>query len=186
MVHRKHCLPNNLYYSFSLVSQLKQKNELSESNQVRWLVVMRCLNHYFQRKIKTKRKQSIVQKHHQKCTQNDSFFTQHHAWTCFCIPKPCMYIVSTDRPESHILQLSSCRYSFQQGIYRYLSHCSYLRDRDFFFSLAHEPQQSVFYHNTSSDISDSVWMDEHSLQTESKKIPEKSRKRNSLIQKRRC
>lgn len=185
MVHRKHCLPNNLYYSFSLVSQLKQKmswvNQTMSDDLLSWGVWIIISNEKSKQSVNNPLFRNTI-----KSVHKTTLFTQHHAWTCFCIPKPCMYIVSTDRPESHILQLSSCRYSFQQGIYRYLSHCSYLRDRDFFFSLAHEPQQSVFYHNTSSDISDSVWMDEHSSQTESKKIPEKSRKRNSLIQKRRC
>lgn len=158
-----------------------KKNELSESNQVRWLVVMRCLNHYFQRKIKTKRKQPIVQKHHQKCTQNDSFYTA-SCLNMFLHPKTMhVYRVNRSSWEPHTVIVELSLLISTRHLSQFIALLIFERQR-FFFSLA----QSVFYHNTSSDISDSVWMDEHTSQTESKKIPEKSRKRNSLIQKRRC
>lgn len=104
---------------------------------------MRCLNHYFHRKIKTKRKQSIVQKHHQKCAQNDSFHTA-SCLNMFLHPKT-IYVYRVNRsswePHTAIVELSLLISTRHLSLFIALL----IFERQRFFSLAHEPE-SVFYH----------------------------------------
>lgn len=133
---------NLLLVLVNFIVNLKKnkENTANEWNNGSWLVVIWGVwIIYFQRETKTKRKQFIVPTHHRfehkLAHKNGSFHIMHeHAFALHCIASHRHIMSNDDRPESHI-SVSSCRYSFQQGIYHHLSHCSYLK-AFFFFSLS--------------------------------------------------